>query len=230
MSLLANHPTVLRSIKLLDTTIGRDKLMRTVQYFARFLSYYLYRQGYSKQAIALWKTLQLNLGLSRKLFRIGKPLSHAKIAATSYHNKTADPVIRASTIGRNLGFVCYLTLDSLVWLHGSRVHQFPADKFARIQQTANRFWLAGLVSSILGSLYKYQQARATTFVLAGEQEKDAASIKKVEADKCAAVKQLVWDILDSTIPLSALKIVDLDDGVVGLAGLITSVMGLKQVW
>jgi peroxin-11B len=46
-----------------------------------------------------------------------------------------------------------------------------------------------------------------------------------------AVKvQLVSDICDITIPSSALGWVDLDDGIVGLAGTASSVLGVWGAW
>lgn len=45
-----------------------------------------------------------------------------------------------------------------------------------------------------------------------------------------AKMQLVSDICDLTIPGSALGYVSLDDGIVGLAGTLSSLLGLWTVW
>lgn len=46
--------------------VGRDKLYRAVQYYARFLAYYCLRKGYSKETVARLQALKSTLGLSRK--------------------------------------------------------------------------------------------------------------------------------------------------------------------
>lgn len=53
-------------IKFLGTVTGRDKAYRTVQYFARFFSWYLSRNGYAKETVAKWNALKGTLGTSRK--------------------------------------------------------------------------------------------------------------------------------------------------------------------
>ena len=50
----------------LDVAVGRDKLYRTVQYMARFLSWYGARNGFSKEVIAQLNALKGTLALSRK--------------------------------------------------------------------------------------------------------------------------------------------------------------------
>lgn len=46
-----------------------------------------------------------------------------------------------------------------------------------------------------------------------------------------AVKvQLLSDVCDLTIPATALKWVDLDDGIVGLAGTTSSLLGVWGAW
>ncbi|KAJ1671063.1 Peroxisomal membrane protein PMP27, partial [Spiromyces aspiralis] len=62
-------------------------------------------------------------------------------------------------------------------------------------------------------------------------ERDAASAHSeteksmVSRQLCAVKRQLVQDTLDMTIPLSALGLVNFNEGVVALAGTITSFMG-----
>jgi peroxin-11B len=63
---LVLHPTVDRSLKYASTTVGRDKAYRAVQYFARFLAWYLKRQDYNKETIQRFNNLKSTLGLSRK--------------------------------------------------------------------------------------------------------------------------------------------------------------------
>lgn len=230
MSLLVNHPSYQKSVKLLETTVGREKLMRLVQYWSQFLSFVLYRQGYSKTTYLFWKKLQVQLGLARKLFRAGMPLSLIQNAVAAAHNQTEDPVLRFTTIGRQLGLAGFLSLDSLMWLNNSNVYKFNNVGANKIQRLSMQFWLASLAFSVANWAYKYNRTAKAQQALLSESEKDAASLKKVAYEKYDASLHLVWDLADTTIPLSALGYVGLDDGIVGLAGLFTSILALKGLW
>jgi peroxin-11B len=48
--------------------------------------------------------------------------------------------------------------------------------------------------------------------------------------RTAANIQLISDICDLTVPGSALGYVNLDDGIVGLAGTVSSLIGVYSVW
>jgi hypothetical protein len=49
-------------------------------------------------------------------------------------------------------------------------------------------------------------------------------------ERIAARIQLVSDLCDLTVPLSALGYVKLDDGLVGIAGTISSLIGVWSAW
>lgn len=49
-------------------------------------------------------------------------------------------------------------------------------------------------------------------------------------ERAAARTQLVSDICDLTVPTSALGYVNLDDGIVGIAGTISSLIGVQSAW
>jgi hypothetical protein len=77
---LIYHPTITHYIRFVSTTVGRDKALRTLQYLARFLSWYLLRKGYTASAVAPWEAIKKNFGLTRKVMRIGKNVEHLKAA------------------------------------------------------------------------------------------------------------------------------------------------------
>lgn len=224
------HPTYQRVVKLLETQVGRDKLMRTVQYFARFLSYFLFRKGYPKSTVLYWRHVMSTLSQARKLFRLGKPLSHVKAAVGAYGNKNADPVLRATTVLRNLGTTGFLTFDSLLWLHQAKLRPLSGPSARQIQVISLKFWLFSLVAGLVNSGRRYYQAKQRESALRVEGEKDVAIVKKVVQEEKDATQQFLLFLLDSFIPLAGLQWVNFDDGFVGLAGTITSVAGLRAVW
>jgi peroxin-11B len=54
--------------------------------------------------------------------------------------------------------------------------------------------------------------------------------KKVAREMAAVKVQLVSDLCDITIPATALGWVALDDGIVGLAGTVSSLLGVWGQW
>ena len=52
----------------------------------------------------------------------------------------------------------------------------------------------------------------------------------IRRDQQQTQQQLLSDLCDLTVPLSGLNWVALDDGVVGLAGTLSSLMGLMNQW
>ncbi|GAA6062226.1 hypothetical protein JCM10212_006461, partial [Sporobolomyces blumeae] len=149
---LVLHPAITASLKVGSTTVGRDKLYRAIQYFARFLAFYCLRKGYSNDTVARLSALKSVLGLSRKLMRIGKPLEHAQAAVKALD--VQDPVIKFTTLGRQLGYAGYLFNDMLVWAHSTKVRPVALSHFAVLQRRAARLWFAGIAFSIASSVYK----------------------------------------------------------------------------
>jgi len=52
----------------------------------------------------------------------------------------------------------------------------------------------------------------------------------MDRQRTAANIQLISDICDLAVPSSALGYINLDDGIVGLAGTVSSLIGVYTVW
>ncbi|KAK9453746.1 peroxisomal biogenesis factor 11 [Dipodascopsis uninucleata] len=223
------HPTISHLLKFMDTTVGRDKLMRFIQYFARFYAAYLARKGVSAKDDSIkWKLIMSQFAYARKLLRLGKPLQHLKAAAVAYDNKTADAILRYTAIGRQLSYAVYLTMDMILVGQNTKIITLKNPQL--IQKSYYRFWLAGITFSLVSSVYKHVALSQREASLAIASEKDVSAIKKVRQEKRSNLNQLTLDVLDSSIPISALALLPVDDGVVGLNGMISSFMGILTQW
>lgn len=175
--------------------------------------------------------MKAQLALSRKLFRVGKPLGFYKNAANAYGQKTTDSILRFTSIWRNIFQGSYLLLDSIVWLHKSKVKPLEKSRFKFVLDSSYKFWAAALICGIVNNAYKFNLARKTRQALLSEKEQDVTHLKAAVQKEKSQLKLLAWDVLDLTIPISGLGYTGiLDDGNVGLAGLITSYWGLQEVW
>ncbi|KAF9949077.1 Peroxisomal membrane protein PMP27 [Mortierella alpina] len=217
-------------LKFTATTVGRDKLYRAVQYFSRFLAWYLLQQGYSKETVLRFNNLKKTLALSRKR----KPIEHVEQAVVATAVK--DEFLRFCAVGKQLSYAGYLTYDALIFLHGAGAFNFKNIK--RYTELANKFWLAGITFSFLSGLYKTRQIQIRRSSAArgikhhGESEKSYArtELKSLAREQHAVTKQLVQDGLDILIPSTGLGYLNLDDGAVGLIGTVTSIMGAEAQW
>lgn len=151
--------------------VGRDKVLRTLQYFSRFLAWYLLRTNYSHAAIAPFEAIKKQFGLTRKLLRVGKNVEHFKAAAIALDTKTsptfssssssvspaADPVLKYLAVGRQLGYGAYLSFDMLTYLDASGIRKLNSVK--KLQAQAYKAWLAGLLCSTIAGVYSMWRLR-----------------------------------------------------------------------
>lgn len=217
------HPTLSKLIKFLDTTPKREKSFRLVAYLSRFLSYYLHRQGFSAELVKLFIDLKGHATFIRKGLRFLKPLNHLQEASRAYDNKLSDPVISWTTVVRNLGYAAYLSLDSITWFKMLGI--VDSKRFKTLPTWCSRFWLIALIAGVINSLRTYEINNEK--LQSGDEKVDVDATK---AKIYKAKRKLVWDFLDMFIALNSLNYLHFTEGDVGLAGTITSLMGLRDLW
>jgi peroxin-11B len=168
------HPVMSQNLRLLSTTLGREKTYRAAQNFARTLAYLLLLRGHTISA-QRWSALQSHLALARKrtsfpsispftiltisfpfphtVVQLGKPLEHLQ-AALRAQQTSSEPGERLSSTARQLCYAGYLVLDALVWAHGVRFFPLKPETAQRVTRASNRFWLAGILCSLVHGLLK----------------------------------------------------------------------------
>jgi peroxin-11B len=233
-----------------SSTVGRDKTLRTIQYFSRFLAWYLYRTNHSQSTVDVFNGVKKNFGSVRKAMRLTKFIEHFKLAAVASDAKTSDPVVKYLAVGRQLGYAFYMLLDNMTYPDVAGIKKFSAA--ARLQKEAYRAWCVGLTCNVVAGLYALYNLR-----LAEQKQEDSADAEKAMEvkklakyvfafdvsiqprqhanycdcrDKSVAQLQLISDLCDLTVPTSGLGLLNLDDGIVGLAGTVSSLIGLYGVW
>jgi peroxin-11B len=171
-----------QSMLTLSITVGRDKVLRTLQYFSRFYAWYLYRTNNPPAAIAPFTAIKTQFGLTRKIMRVGKFVEHFKAASELYDARTkvrangGDQVVQYLQILRQLGYGLYMTFDMLTVLDAAGIKKSAHAK--NLQQQAYKAWFVGLLASAIAGLYSNYQLmqRAKTI-----DEKDGEG--KVEGKK-----------------------------------------------
>lgn len=225
---LIYHPSVAHYLRFVAATAGRDKLLRTIQYFARFYAWYLLRTNAPPSSIAPFDALKKQFGLARKVMRVGKNVEHFKAAAAAADAKNVDPVLRYCAVGRQLGYAMYLSLDMLTYLDAAGIR--PSASAKRLQREAYKAWLVGLLFSTVSGAYKLFQLQQRQQSINKQEGEGVVESKRLERERSGAKVQLVSDLCDLTIPSSVLGYINLDDGIVGLAGTVSSLIGVRSIW
>jgi peroxin-11B len=115
-----------------------------------------------------------------------------------------------------------------IQLDATSIRKFSASQ--RLLREGYRAWFTGISFSIVSSIYSLYQLQQRSQQIS---EKDGESVvekKKIQREATAVKIQLVSDLCDITVPSSALGWAKLDDGVVGLAGTVSSLLGVWSVW
>ncbi|KAI6247421.1 Peroxisomal membrane protein PMP27 [Erysiphe necator] len=225
---LIYHPSLDRYLRFVATTTGRDKLIRACQFFARFYAWYLFRTNKSPNEIAPYEAIKKQFGLTRMLLRVGKNIEHFKAACVAADSKNLDTMLRFCAVGHQLGYAGYLSFDTAAYLDAAGIMKNPMIK--RLQREANKCWICGLLFSTASgiySLYVLKQQENRIDMKIGE---DVVASRKIQKERAAINLQLIADLCDLTIPTSSIGLVNLDDGIIGLAGTFSSLIGIYTQW
>jgi len=228
------HPAVSHYLRYVATTVGRDKILRTLQYFSRFYAWYLYRTNNPPSAVAPFTAIKTQFGLTRKIMRIGKFVEHFKAASELYDSSAkirangGDQVLQYLQIIRQLGYGLYLTCDTLTVLDAAGIKKSPNAK--KLQQQAYKAWFVGLLASAVAGIYSNYQLMQRAKSIDEKDGEGKVESKKIERQRTVTNIQLVSDLCDLTVPSSALGYASFDDGIVGLAGTVSSLLGVYGVW
>ena len=146
--------------------------MRTIQYFSRFYAWYLYRTNNPERLIQPWATLKVQFALTRKTLRIGKFIEHIRAGSEIYDaavkSNNGDKVTQYLQILRQVGYAGYMFFDMLTVPDALGVKKYESAK--RLQATAYRMWLLGLLSSASAGIYTHYNLQAR---VKATDEKDA---------------------------------------------------------
>jgi peroxin-11B len=160
--------------------------------------------------------------------RLGRFVDYIKSVLESFH-------IRNKRIGTLFGLIAvcqglFMLFDNLLLLNRFKIIHLTNPE--RLQQYLNQVWLLWLSLALTRDYYEIQASFAIGQHHHYQQNQERSLIRR--ANVFWANKPLVIDtvknLCDLYIPLSNLNIVRANTGLQGLAGTISSVLGLLQLW
>lgn len=158
--------------------MGRDKILRTLQYFSRFYCWYLDRANQPHYAIRPFEVIIKQFEITRKILRVGSFVEKFNAASTVLRKKSpVDPVLRYLTVIGHLGYGIYLALDTMTVMDAIGVRKMAATK--RMQKLAYRAWMAGLTCNALASIYSLWKLQQKGKTANRKEGKGAIEVRKI---------------------------------------------------
>jgi len=213
---------------LLGDLKGRDKVLRLVQYFTKFLVYHIKESDPKSDLGKRIELLSKGLSLHRKAFKVGGSLEELQ-KLLELLEETKKDLKRSLNLMLRASMVVFLALDNTVWLTSLKTIDLDKDG---IKKKAYRFRLfAALLNTAIGMLDLQKQAGVVTQSKPGTEERVKAE-EKQGANVIAMVKN-VADVItysNSAEIISMIRGSKLDDGTAGLIGTISSVAAIYSIW
>ena len=221
------NASILKLIRFLESYNGRDKLVRTVQYFCKFYGWYAFEYLQNKD----WKTrlasVESNLSLGRKAFRWGKSLSFFNNLLKAVKDPKMDMVTKSTSIVANFCLGIWMLYDHLIWAGKTKLIKDLDLK--SISYRACALWITGLFLNIIKTAYALQKNHQKAL----KQPNQDRALETISEQQFDLSLDLVRTCLDVTIPLNTLSpsfSERVPSGVLGVLGLVSSLIGIFQVW
>lgn len=221
--------TVEEYINLTKRTDGRDKIYRTIQYASRFLAWCYIRKSASshiKRPVEMFQNLESMMSVTRKGMRLGRFIDFTKSLMKSFQipNKRISTIVGLIATCQGL----FMFIDNLLLLNRFKViHLTQPD---RLQRYLHRVWLLWLSLALTRDYYEIQAKLAVGQHGQQKQDRTLARRANIFWTEKPLVIDTVKNLCDIYLPLSNLNIVTPSPALQGIAGTISSIMGLLQIW
>lgn len=200
---------------------ARDKLLRLVQYYLKFLVYRLEQTDPKSDLAKRAKLLSSGMGLHRKAFKLGAWLDEIQKFKELQNNGKSD---LKQTLNLMLKPIMglFLFVDNMVYFTSLKVADWNKDELKM------KAYKLRLTCAFLQTAINYLDMDANN--------------KKVEAAKSAEDKEkamekqgelavgMAKNVLDVMTYLNSAKFIEVSDGTIGLVGAASSLCALWGIW
>ncbi|XP_044518423.1 peroxisomal membrane protein 11A isoform X1 [Gracilinanus agilis] len=229
-----------------NQTQGRDRLFRAIQYTCMLLRYLLESKADREKVVMKLKKLESSVSSGRKWFRLGNVV-HA-VQATQQSIRVSDLVPRLCLTIANLNRVIYFVCDTILWVRSvGLVADINKEKW---RKWAARHYYYSLLLNIIRDVYEVSLQMEQ---IAQEKAKREKSMPQNHLGPCIADEETEWlqsfllllfrslrkhppllldtvkNLCDILNPLDQLGIYKSNSGIIGLGGLLSSIVGMITV-
>ncbi|XP_067827487.1 peroxisomal membrane protein 11A [Heptranchias perlo] len=233
-------------VKFTSLSQGRERIFRTTQYACTLLNYLIHKNGSNKELAAKLKQLESNMSAGRKLFRLGNTFDAVQTARRNV--QLSDPVLRfyltVVPLSRALYFIC----DNILWVGVVGLSDIDKEKW---NKRCNHYYFFSLIINLSRDVYeivqllkeealaqKEQQCKSINHLENNHMQREFVWTARVKTEAFfillfqslksnpPVLLDIVKNLCDLTIPLDKLGIYKTNPGVVGLCGLVSSILSI----
>ena len=258
LELIVQHPAYKHLLKFANSVEAREKLLRLLQYFVRFLRYWKFRSAFSPEIAQLLPSLQQAFTLLRKPLRILKPLNHLSGFSACVSDQLSDPILRYGEAIKQLGLFLFLSCDiiqlgkMLGLLGGKGVNEkLGQNKLIKnINKYAGLMWSIALIGGIAKNIRQFQiiisrwyfeqkklknnvnnNANANANAIVNKEVDDDKKIHKLPLMSLSKIRRdFVKNVFDLVIASNMYGTITVSDGLIGPLGMATSVIAIQDLW
>ena len=171
-----------------------------------------------------------NILLIFSVFRLGKSLDMmlGAIRARDIHH---DNILKVLIICRRLTYTFYYVIDHITWAARLGLYKATPKEWSKFQA---KFWVVALVFGLLRNLYEILNLIVVPKKKHDGGEEEGYTHGSSVATRLMSRPQLLLDTVknsaDFLLPFNVMGIIELNAGIAGLLGLISSISGAIPVW
>ncbi|XP_019495578.1 PREDICTED: peroxisomal membrane protein 11A isoform X1 [Hipposideros armiger] len=223
-----------------NQTQGRDRLFRATQYTCMLLSYLLEPHAGKEKVVMKLKKLESSVSTGRKWFRLGNVVHAVQATEQSLH--ATDLVPRVCLTLANLNRVLYFICDTVLWVRS--VGLASGINKEKWRTWAARYYCYSLLLSLVRDLYEISLQMEQVAHDRAKRKKSPSQELLEETEWLQSFLLLLFrslrkhpplfldtvkNLCDILNPLHQLGIYKSNPGVIGLGGLVSSIVGIITV-
>mmetsp|Transcript_16142 Transcript_16142/g.20013 ORF Transcript_16142/g.20013 Transcript_16142/m.20013 type:complete len:237 (+) Transcript_16142:270-980(+) len=220
-----NLSNLLTFLKKLD---GRDKSLKFVQYFSRYLMHQLYQLNPKSELGDRLQKLYKGVSLHRKAFRLGMFMDEYKKFETTLA-EAKDDLKKTLDLVKSAAMGLFYLHDNLIWLVSLKVLTGDKDRL-KLRQAYFR-WTAAVVTTIMCVMDI--SATQEKIIATEPGTKDRVKAEENQGKNTIAMAKNIADMLvygNSAKFVAVIKGSGYDDGTLGLMGSISALAGGYATW
>ncbi|XP_065667229.1 peroxisomal membrane protein 11B isoform X2 [Hydra vulgaris] len=210
-------------VQFTSKTASRDKLCRLVQYTAKLIGHITNKQNDS--LIKRLKLLESTMSTSRKTFRLGKTIDMIHCALMALNEP--DPILRTLSVSSRASRGVFFFCDMIVWAFKAGVLEGDLKKWA---MRSYKYWSCAVFICLLRDLYeliKFMEAYKKSKLKVKNNEKEL--LKDMIKYNPHVMLDITRNICDLGVALKFWEKTNINDGVVGAFGMISSILGILEI-
>eukprot|EP00828_Plagiopyla_frontata_P041114 TRINITY_DN5767_c0_g1_i2.p1 TRINITY_DN5767_c0_g1~~TRINITY_DN5767_c0_g1_i2.p1 ORF type:complete len:228 (-),score=14.58 TRINITY_DN5767_c0_g1_i2:201-884(-) len=195
---------------------GRDRICKIIQYLAQLLKWWYSTSD--KAQVQRFQTIQESFLHSRKLFRLFKSIQQIPKLQSFILDKNMDKFQQMLDILTHSNYFFHFIFDNIAILSVVKVLNYQPAKFSQIAQ---KFWLLGIITTIISIIYQLKQLSKDFNAISKDQ-------KLIHQSKVnALLRRLITMCCDSLVALNGSQAYEaifgskIHQAVLGVSGIIS---------